>query len=346
MLTNTCNFATFPKLSMKVHIKNRVRREDEFQFFMHDFVDACIANDFSSVSDFFPSYKYHIRSLLRRGELLLYNRFPPKKTRKKALIVTANGGTIAENYFPYYFNYELIPMLWDVWPSTWLQMQHDFQRFKVRTVLVTVREVAEMINSEMNGIKALWVPEGIKTSLYHKGEELQSRPFDILELGRQMKPYHQMLERLNKEGKLEGWTTSFITRDGRVQKERLTFPDNETLYRQLPKYKLMVCFPQCDTNPFRAGHIETLTQRYWEAMLSGCLMIGRAPQELIDFIGYNPVVNVNWDNPEDQLIDIIVNISKYQELVDTNLEAAQLNAPWEKRLNSINEFLVLNGYNI
>ncbi len=331
---------------MKVHIKNRVRREDEFQFFMHDFVDACIANDFSSVSDFFPSYKYHIRSLLRRGELLLYNRFPPKKPQKKALIVTANGGTIAENYFPYYFNYELIPMLWDVWPSTWLQMQHDFQRFKVRTVLVTVREVAEMINSEMNGIKALWVPEGIKTSLYHKGEELQSRPYDILELGRQMKPYHQMLERLNKEGKLEGWTTSFITRDGRVQKERLTFPDNETLYRQLPKYKLMVCFPQCDTNPFRAGHIETLTQRYWEAMLSGCLIIGRAPQELIDLIGYNPVVNVNWDNPEDQLIDIIVNISKYQELVDTNLEAAQLNAPWEKRLNSINEFLVLNGYNI
>ena len=36
---------------------------------------------------------------------------------------------------------------------------------------------------------------------------------------------------------------------------------------------MMVCFPQCDTNPMKAGNLETLTQRYWEAMLSGWSLI-------------------------------------------------------------------------
>ena len=329
---------------MKLYIKNRIRRKDEFQFFMHDFVDICTENDFSPVVDFFPSYKYHFRSLLKRCELILYKAFPPKSQKKKALIVTANGNTIAENFFPYYFNYELIPMLWDVWPSTWLNMQRDFKRFKVRTVLVTVRLVADMINSEMSGIRALWVPEGIDASHYSKGDYLINRPYDVLELGRQMRSYHQVLDRLNEKNKLNGWTSSKINSEGRLSKNHLTFPDNKTLYKELPKYKVMICFPQFDTNPFRAGHVETLTQRYWEAMLSGCLMIGRAPQELIDLIGYNPTVEVDWENPEKQLINILSNISSFQGLVNKNFSVALEYAPWEKRVESIKEFLHSNGY--
>jgi hypothetical protein len=118
------------------------------------------------------------------------------------------------------------------------------------------------------------------------------------------------------------------------------------LYRELPKYKVMVCFPQCDTNPFRGGNVETLTQRYWEAMLSGCLMIGRAPQELIDFIGYNPVINVNWQNPKEQLKNILDNIFEYQEMVDKNYDCALQYSPWEKRIEVIRDYLAKNGYEV
>lgn len=37
----------------------------------------------------------------------------------------------------------------------------------------------------------------------------------------------------------------------------------------------------------------TLTQRYCECMFSRMVMEGHAPQELIDFIGYNPVIELS-----------------------------------------------------
>lgn len=335
---------------MKVYIKNRKRRKDEFQFFMHDFVDECKRAGFESVCDFFPSYKFHIRPLLRRCELLLYRwvkKWRPKLIkRKRAVIITANGGTIADNAFPYYFNYEIIPMLWDVWPSTWFQMQHDFQRFGVKTVIVTARSVANMINEEMAEIKALWVPEGIDISHCHRGDVLANRPYEVLEMGRQMKRYHSLLSDMYHDGSLQKWTTSIITKDGTLSPGKLVFPDSESLYREMPKYKIMICFPQCDTNPFRGGNVETLTQRYWEAMLSGCLMIGRAPQELIELIGYNPVIDVDWELPKQQLQGIIENVEQYQELADRNYYTATKFAPWCNRMEIIKEFLQQKGYEL
>lgn len=332
---------------MKVYIKDRKRRKEEFQFFMHDFVDCCKGYGLETVPDILPSFKYHIRSVLKRIELFVYKYVRSKlKERKKALIVTANGGTIAENFFPYYYSYELIPMLWDVWPSTWLAMQRDFQRFGVKMVLVTSRSVANMINEEMPSVKALWVPEGIDISHYHKGDVLANRPYNVLEMGRQMKRYHQVLHNMRQKGCLNEWTTSIINPDGTLNQGNLTFTDNETLYAELPKYRVMVCFPQCDTNPFRGGNVETLTQRYWEAMLSGCLIIGRAPQELIDLIGYNPVIDVDWKDPQGQLISILGNAMSYQGLVDKNYQSACEYASWDGRIESIKEFLIENGYEV
>ena len=334
-------------MSMRVYIKDRKRRKDEFQFFMHDFVDECQRSGFKTVPDILPTYKLHIRSVIRRLLLLLYDvmlKYNLSLKKKKALIVTANGITIADNYFPYYFKYELIPMLWDVWPSTWLQMQRDFQRFGVKTVFVTVQSVANLINEEIPGIRAVWIPEGINSSHYHKGKPLVERPHNILEMGRQMKKYHSMLEGMHNEGILNGWTTSVINSDGTLSRGKLTFPDNETLYRELPNYKIMICFPQCDTNPFRGGNVETLTQRYWEAMLSGCLMIGRAPAELIDLCGYDPVVNVDWNNPREQIVEILNHIENYQDVVNENYDFALFHADWKCRIPYIKECLQKEGY--
>ena len=335
---------------MKVYIKNRKRRKDEFQFFMHDFVDECKSVGFESVCDFFPSYKFHIRSLLKRGELLLYQlvkRWCPKLIKRKlAVIITANGETIAENAFPYYFSCEIIPMLWDVWPSTWLQMYNDIRRFECKTVIVTVKSVADMINNEMSGVNALWVPEGITTNHYNKGNELVKRPYDILEMGRQMKPYHKVLCQMADSGIINGLKTSELNPDGTLNLAKLMFRSNEELYAEMPKYKIMICFPQCDTNPFRGGNVETLTQRYWEAMLSGCLMIGRAPQELIDLIGYNPVIDVDWGNPEKQLLNILNRVSSYQNLIEKNYVSAKQYASWYGRMNMIKHFLIERKYDL
>ena len=57
--------------------------------------------------------------------------------------------------------------------------------------------------------------------------------------------------------------------------------------------RICVSLPRCDVDPSFMGGMETLTQRFWEGMLSRCVLIGCAPQELIDFIGYNPVINID-----------------------------------------------------
>ena len=105
----------------------------------------------------------------------------------------------------------------------------------------------------------------------------------------------------------------------------------------LSNTQIAVSFPRCDTHKEMAGEIETLTERYWESMLSRCLMLGRAPKELVDIMGYNPVVEVDWTNPEKQLAEIYVHLSDYQELVDRNYHIAKERGVWCARIPMILE---------
>ena len=333
---------------MRVSIKNKVRRKSEFQYFMHDFTDACKLFGIKSKKDFCPYYTFHVRAVLKKILLAVYgfirDKFPVFIKRKEALMIAANGVTIRDIAFPYYGSYEIVPMLWDVWPSTWERMYASFKLLDIKTVLVTSRQVAEMINRETT-VRAFWIPEGINASLYHSGKALIDRQFDIFEMGRRMPAYHRVLVELKDSSQLHGLETSNINADGTLQDKQVAFT-NEELYELMSQSKVMVCFPQCDTNPARAGDIETLTLRYWEAMLSRCVMVGRSPAELIDLIGYDPVINVDWDHPQQQLIDLLNHIGDYQELVDKNLKVAREMGSWEKRMPLIMKYLNEQGYEI
>lgn len=328
---------------MDIYIKLKKRRKEEFQFFMHDFIDACCKAGIKSKPDLFPSYRWHIRALLRDIWIMLYCcvhflfKFKPLK-RKDNLIVAANGNSLKDALFPYYFRYNIVPMLWDCWPSYWSRMTADFKLFDIQNVFVTSRQVADKINKETN-VRAIWIPEGINASLYKKGNNLRSREIDIIEMGRRMSQYHQILVEMLKKGKINKLINSNIHADGTLN-DKHVFYTNEELRGLMSNSKIMICFPQCDTNPLRAGDIETLTQRYWEAMLSRCLIIGRAPKELLDVVGYNPVVNVDWNNPEVQLVDILNNIQSYQNLVDRNYKVAKNNADWSFRMETIKKSLL------
>lgn len=105
----------------------------------------------------------------------------------------------------------------------------------------------------------------------------------------------------------------------------------------LSNTQIAVSFPRYDTHKEMAGEIETLTERYWESMLSRCLVVGRAPKELVDIMGYNPVVEVDWTNPEKQLAEIYVHLSDYQELVDRNYHIAKERGVWCARIPMILE---------
>ena len=108
---------------------------------------------------------------------------------------------------------------------------------------------------------------------------------------------------------------------------------NEQLYEAMGNAKVTIALPRSITQPEIAGDIETLTQRYWECMFSRMLMVGHAPQELIDFIGYNPVIELS-DNilPEEQIANVIEHIEDYQSLVDKNRDTAAKLGSWNVRM--------------
>ena len=104
--------------------------------------------------------------------------------------------------------------------------------------------------------------------------------------------------------------------------------------------------PRCDVDKKTAGNIETLTQRYWECMLSRIVMVGRAPKELINLIGYNPVIDWDGNDASPLVSDILENIGKYQDLVNRNYETAKKMASWEMRMKDIMIYLQNKEYSV
>lgn len=74
-------------------------------------------------------------------------------------------------------------------------------------------------------------------------------------------------------------------------------------------------------------------------------MSGHAPKELVDLLGYNPVIELETDEDiGSRLSQILDNISSYQELADKNLAVARENASWDTRMTRLLPQLRQLGY--
>ncbi len=329
--------------AMEIFIKNRIRGKHQFQFFMHGFVEASIKLGFKAKREVGKGgrlQKYETK--LCRGLMQMTGRLWHKlMVKDKALLVTSRGQNLFSSVFPYY-RYKVIPMIWDVWPGYWETLYADLRLLQCDIVFVTVRQMAEKLKADL-GIKAYWIPEGIDLGDYCPGNDLFQRSIDVYELGRQKQEYNVVIENVLQTGGVKSLVRNEYATDGSLLK--LAYPTAESLLRHLPEMKIIVSFPQCDTHPENAGNLETLTQRYWEAMLSRCLIVGRAPKELTDLIGYNPVIDVDWKAPEDQLTNILSHIADYQEYVNKNYTIALKYASWDNRIKQVKSILVSEGYN-
>lgn len=331
----------------KIYIKNRIRREGQYQFFMHQFVEECIKNGIRPKPECHLKEKWHLRGFLFRLSVPFY-RFIHKYfkfllKRDKAILVTSSAGSVLWDSFPYFLTHRIILMLWDVWPERQQQLYSEILLVDCNLCFVTVKQMVQDIKSKLN-IQAYWVPEGIDKNEYCGDKNLKERDVDVYEMGRGMPRYHELLLQGNKVGIIKKLLYNRTNPDGSLKKDGLVFKTFVDLRESLSSIKAITCFPMVDTNPEKAGGLETLTQRYWEAMLSRCLMIGRAPKELIDLIGYNPVINVDWENPLEQLREIFDNIESYQQLVNKNFEIAQNKSSWEGRVKDVLLVLESNGY--
>ena len=235
--------------------------------------------------------------------------------------------------FPDYIKYEIIPLVWDCWPKYFEYTYNWFLKNRVQTAIFTSSQNAEMMKKILPHLNILYVPEGVNTQLYNKGKNLKDRKIDLLEFGRKNDKVFNV--RLPQE------FNHLYSKNG----NRL-FSTNNEFFQALADTKIAINFPRCDTHPEIAGNIETLTQRYWECMLSRIVMIGRAPKELVDFIGYNPVIDIDKQHTEEQILHILNHIEDYQSLVDKNYETAQKKADWSHRMKEVMSWLKSIGYTV
>lgn len=233
--------------------------------------------------------------------------------------------------FPDYMRYEVIPLIWDCWPcldnriSAWLE-KHD-----VRTAIFTSKQNAERIQKRFPHMNILVITEGIDTSKYHVGKDLRERNIDLLEFGR------------SNEKVLKVALPDNLNHVCTKVKGRFIYTDEE-LFEAMGDAKVTIALPRCDTDPIIAAGVETLTQRYWENMLSRIVMVGHAPKELTELIGYNPVIELKKEEANEQIIDILNHINDYQELVNRNRETALRFGDWTLRMKQVKEWLHKCGY--
>ena len=286
-----------------------------YQYFMQWFCESCKDIGLNiKKAPYLPRF-----FLIAIAKSRISFRLPSVLCSKIKLIVPCAG--YPDSFaFPFGYCHEIIPVLWDTWPKYHGRIIKSFLRHKVKLAFFTQRQVAMLIGKRLPHVKCIWLPEGINPSGYKKGKLLRERTIDLLELGRLMGRFHSVVGSLGYNHKYKD------------PSEGLLFNTFNDLCNGLADAKITVCFPRCDTHPNEAGEIETLTQRYWECMLSRTVIIGHCPKELSDLLGYNPVIEVNWEDPCGQLNQIIADIEKFQPLVDRNYNAAVANASWECRM--------------
>lgn len=285
--------------------------------FIRAFIDVCPS---VTQKKYRRIWNFHIVQALfsrvRKNALLSMN------IRKGIVICPSNGFLLMHESLPYNFNYEVVPFLWDCWPASWSKLIEALNVLHVRLCFVTSKQVCEMLSERCPHLRTVYVPEAVNSDKFFKGKDLKEREIDVFEVGRKYERYHYIIS--NFFSKLNG-------------KESGNFVDGyiEDYYQTLSNTKITISFPRCDTNSEMAGEIETLTERYWEAMFSRCLIIGRAPRELINLIGYNPVVEVDWTNAHAQLRYTLHHIADFQGLVDKNYLTALKFGDWRVRMPQI-----------
>lgn len=294
---------------------------DSVAFYQHWFADAWEMMGGSVVSNN-TMWTHALRVVLGRN-------WPGFNFSRKNRLLVLGSGRVESVSWPKLLTHEIVPFLWDVWPDKIAPLIRFVRRNKIRTLFCTSSQVVEILKSSLSGVDIYWIPEGIKVDAYPKGDNLKNRPVDILSYGRQMIPVTDKLRDLALSEKL-----NVLFREGDAH----LFSTFDDLVNGLQSSKISICYPQSVTHPERAQNIETLTQRYWEAMLTGALLVGHAPKELIEVCGYNPVIELGDDSVK-VVRDILSNIEDYQELADKNRKCAEEKAGWDKRMPEIMEIL-------
>jgi hypothetical protein len=226
--------------------------------------------------------------------------------------------------------------LFDAWPKDYERIQEFCKNYRINYLFVTASQSSRKLQTLLPDTQIYWLPEGIAPQCYHS-EDYSNKTIDVLALGRKYDTYHLLIE---CSLEVKGYTYLY-----EHQKGQLVFPTQEEFIQGLARTKISICVPSSVTHPQRSGDVETMTIRYLQSIVSKCILLGHAPKEMIELFGYNPVIEIDMENPVEQLDEILKNYSDYIPLIEKNYQIVLKYHTWKDRWNQIKECLIVNSKN-
>ncbi|MGW1910868.1 hypothetical protein ACWCQS_09105 [Streptomyces sp. NPDC002076] len=257
------------------------------------------------------------------------------RRRKGPVIVPMMGARFGQLYAAGLAG-DVVPYCWDVWEPTWELWARRLRPLRPPAVFVTALQSARFLAEALPQSQVIHLPEATRVARHDSGTCLDARRVGILELGRRHADWH---EAITEAVRLHSPLPHLYENEP----GRLVYPDEHALRRGLSDAVISVCFPSSLTHPQRSGNVETMTQRYLESMASGCLVLGHAPSELVALMGFNPVVEVDWNNPAQQVLDILASPGSWQPVVDRALKRLREVGDWSARIRTARERLLAIG---
>lgn len=254
--------------------------------------------------------------------------FPFKKEDKYVVF-----GYQKEKFFPYFHYKAKLKTLWmyDAWEPLFSDIEKTVKQYKINLLLTASKQSAEYFNSlNIPNFHSEWVPEAVDSSLY-KFIPYRERTIDVLQLGRKWNEYHEKIKPIEKKlvYKYEKKTGEII------------FKSREEFIFGLANSKISICVPSNITHPHVTGNISTITNRYLQSMASRCLILGKIPEDMKSLFDYNPIVEIDEENPIDQIEMLLSNFEDYIPLIEKNYNTVKNLHNWENRVEKI-ENIILN----
>lgn len=300
---------------MRVRVALPVLDDHPASYVVRDFVDSLVREGVEPIS--LPPW---IGSILRRSK----HRVP--RFSRQLVIVPLMGPRFDTLAAASLYGVP-VPFCWDVWEPQWELWTQYLDRWQPPLVIATALRSVQHLRAALGSSVVEHLPEAINISRYDSGGPLSARSIDVLELGRRHSRWHEVVKPA-----AEGHGVKHLYE--RVPGD-LVFPDETALVAGLADSKISVCFPSDVTHPERSGSVSTVTSRYLESLASRCLVLGEAPHELSDMLGFNPAVTADMEQPWQQLHTILESIELYQARVDEAFNRVRSVAGWDFRVRQL-----------
>jgi hypothetical protein len=288
---------------------------------VEDFVESLVAHGVSVTTTSYDTFrgrvlgKFHVRTHI---------------VRRNAILVLPLMGLQRGRAYEASLHGRLILYCWDVWEHQLTLWAEVIRAVRPVLVVITSRDSAEVLGQQTPNIPVHYLPEAVIAERFDSTKPLANRRIDVLELGRRSHTWHEAVAKILSERGMSHLYEEPV--------HHWVFPDVVAMRAGLADSKISVCFPSSQTHPSRSGTTETMTQRYLESMMSGSLVLGHAPKEMIDLFGFNPVLEVDWVDPLGQLLHVLTHIDSFQQFADRAETRARELGAWDRR---ICEFLIL-----